>query len=163
MFLITIQSLGLLNLLLQVGNQREVLISIVQVFTTHTPDKGIVMSSGSRMDRPFGRQYSLVTLHPYVAGFVNFAHEVANCMFFGYFKIEVSFHTTAVHMCRHRIPYATRSKFRHTHLQLAGRQYLIHQHLIYITMVGTFQATHFSNYSISLRHFLIGIVAMSSQ
>ena len=44
-------------------------------------------------------------------------------MIFGNFEIEVGFHTTAVYVCRHRVPHTSRSEFRHTHLQLAGRQH----------------------------------------
>ena len=84
-------------------------------------------------------------------------------MLFGNLEIEVGFHTTAVYVGRHRVPYTSRSQFRHTHLQLAGGQHLIHQHLIDITVVGAFQRTHFSYYGIGFRHLTVGIIAMCSQ
>ena len=81
-------------------------------------------------------------------------------MIFRNLKVEIGFHTTAVNVRRHRVPHTARSKFRHTHLQLASGQYLINQHLIDITVIGAFQRTHFSHHRVFFRHFLIGIVAM---
>ena len=115
------------------------------------------------MDRPFGREHRLIAFHPDVARLAYFTHEMTDSVFFGNFEIEISLHTTAVHVGRHRVPYAARSKLGHTHLELAGRQYLVHQHLIDITMVGAFQRAHFSHYRIGFRHFAVGIVAMCSQ
>ena len=147
--------------LFQIGNQGEILVAVIQILAAHPPYKGIIVRSCGRVDRPFGRKDSLVALHPHMAGFVHLAHKVADSMVFRNLKVEISFHTAAVDVCRHCIPHTARSKFRHAHLQLAGRQHLIYQHLIDITVVGAFQRTHLSHYRISLRHFLVGIVAMS--
>ena len=98
-----------------------------------------------------------------MTGFVNLTHKVAHSMLFRYFKIEISLHTTAMDMCRHRIPHTSRSQFGHPHLQLTGGQHLIYQHLVDITMIRTFQRSHFSNYSIGFSHLFIGIIAMSGQ
>ena len=84
-------------------------------------------------------------------------------MVFGNFKVEISLHTTTVYVSRHGIPYTSRSKFRHTHLQLAGRKHLIHQHFIDVTMIGPFQRTHLGNDCIGFRHFAVRIVAVCSQ
>ena len=148
-------------MLFQIGNQGEILVAVIQILAAHPPYKGIIVRSCGRVDRPFGRKDSLVALHPHMTGFVYFAHKVANSMIFRNLKVEIGFHTTAVNVRRHRVPHTARSKFRHTHLQLASGQYLINQHLIDITVVGAFQRTHLSHYRISLRHFLVGIVAMS--
>ena len=84
-------------------------------------------------------------------------------MVFGNFKVKISLHTTTMYVSRHGIPYTSRSKFRHTHLQLAGRKYLIHQHFIDVTMIGPFQRTHLGNDCIGFRHFAVRIVAVCSQ
>ena len=115
------------------------------------------------MDRPFGRQNSLVAFHPDMTGFIHFAHEMADSLVFRDIEIEISFHTTAVHVRRHRVPYAARFQFRHTHLQLAGRKDLIDDHLVDVAVVGHFQRAHSGNHSVSLRYFFIRIVAMCSR
>ena len=40
--------------LLEVGDLAEVLVTVVEVLAAHAPDKGVVVGSGSGMDRPFG-------------------------------------------------------------------------------------------------------------
>ena len=76
----------------------------------------------------------------------------------GHLKVEISLHTTAVHVGRHRIPYTTSGKFGHTHLQLACGQHLINYHLVDIALVAHLKRTHVSHYSISLCYFLARIL-----
>ena len=57
----------------------------------------------------------------------------------------------------HRVPYAAGSQFRHTHLQLAGRQHLIDNHLVDITLVGHLEASHMCYYGVCFCNFLVGI------
>ena len=91
---------------------------------------------------------------------IDFAHEMAYRLLFRYLEIEIRFHTTAVHMRRHRIPYATRVEFGHAHLQLAGRQDLIDEHLVDITFVTHLEASHMGYDGIRFGYFLIRIGAM---
>ena len=109
---------------------------------------------------PFGRKYCFLAFHPYMACFGRFSHKVTDSVAFGNFKIEIGFHATAMCMGRHRIPNTPGLQFGHTHLQLTGFNNLTHQHFIDVSMIGTFERTHFGNDSIGFRYFFIGTVAM---
>ena len=63
-----------------------------------------------------------------------------------------------MHVCGHRVPYASHSKLCHPHLQLAGRQHFIHNHFIDSTMVRGLQRAEFHHDGIRFRHFLIRII-----
>ena len=139
---------------------KKVLISVVQVLTSHAPYKGIVMRGSGRVDAPFWREHRLLVMHPDMTRLLWLTHKMTDSLVLGQLEIEVSLHTTAMHMCRHRVPYAASSQFRHTHLKLTGRQHLIHQHLVDIALVACLQRSHVSHHSIRLRHLLTGICGM---
>ena len=96
-----------------------------------------------------------------MARLLDLAHEVAYSLVVGHLEVEVRFHTTAVNVCRHRVPHATRSKFGHTHLQLAGRQHLINEHLVDVAFVAHLEATHVRYHGIRLGDLLVRIGAVS--
>ena len=118
------------------------------------------MRGGSRVDAPFRREHRLLVMHPDMTRLLRFTHKVADGLVLGQLEVEICLHTTAMHMCRHRVPHATSSQFRHTHLQLTGGQHLIHQHLIDVTLVARLQRSHTSHHSIRLRHLTARIGAM---
>ena len=52
-FLILISSFLFLNLL-EVGDEAEVLVSVIEVLTAHAPYEGVVMGGSGGVDGPFG-------------------------------------------------------------------------------------------------------------
>ena len=81
-------------------------------------------------------------------------------MLLGYLKVKVSLHTTAVYVSRHGVPYTTGSQLGHTHLNLAGGEHLIDEHLVDVTVVGTLKRTHVGYYGIGLGHLLARIAGV---
>ena len=56
-------------------------------------------------------------------------------------------------MGRHRIPDAARLQFGHPHLQLAGGQYLLHDHPVNHTVVALLERAEFEDNGLFTRHF----------
>ena len=112
------------------------------------------------MDGPLGRKHRLVAAHPDVTRLVHLSHEVADSLVVGHLEVEVRLHTAAVHMCRHGVPHAARGELGHTHLQLAGRQHLIDEHLVNVALVAHLQTAHVRYNGISLGDQFVGIRAM---
>ena len=63
-------------------------------------------------------------------------------------------------MGRHGVPYASRGEFGHTHLQLAGGEHLVDDHLVDVALVAHLERTHVSHYSVLLGNLLAGIGGM---
>ena len=59
------------------------------------------------------------------------------------------------------VPYAARHQLGHAHLQLAGGEHLVYDHLVDVALVRSLQRTHVGDYGVGLRHLLVGIVAVS--
>src|SRR5574344_85192 len=91
---------------------------------------------------------------------VNLSHKVAYSLLFRNLEIEICFHTAAVNMCRHSVPHTSWSKFRHTHLNLTSREYLVHNHLVYVAFVACFESAEMCDDSIFLSYLLARILFM---
>ena len=115
------------------------------------------------VDRPFGREHGLIALHPDVARLVDFAHEVAHGLVLGHFEIEIGLHAARVHVCGHRVPHASGQQLGHAHLQLAGRQHLVHEHLVDVAVVRPFERTHVGHHGVGFGDLLVGVVAVCGQ
>ena len=60
----------------------------------------------------------------------------------------------------HRVPHAAGQQLGHAHLQLAGRQHLIDDHLVDVAVVRTLERTHVGHHGVGLRDLLVGVVAV---
>ena len=68
-----------------------------------------------------------------------------------------------MHVRGHRVPHASGQQLGHAHLQLAGRQHLVHEHLVDVAVVRPFERTHVGHHGVGLRDLLVGVVAVCGQ
>ena len=66
---------------------------------------------------------------------------MADCLILRNFKVEINLHTSLVSVSRHGVPGAARLKFRHTHLELASWNNLLHEHPVDDAMVALFESS----------------------
>ena len=85
---------------------------------------------------------------------------MAHGLVFGHFEIEIGLHAARVHVRGHRVPHASGQQLGHAHLQLAGRQHLIDDHLVDIPVVRPFERAHVSHHGVGFRDLLVGVVAV---
>src|SRR5665811_1564242 len=92
----------------------DIHISVIEIFSCHTPDKCIIRCSRSAVDTPGWGKHCLFILHPYMPGLIRLAHKMTDSMLFRNFKIKICFHPSVMCMYRHSVPDTSLFKLSHS-------------------------------------------------
>ena len=90
------------------------------VLSAHSPDERIILRSDTGVDRPRGRNNSLLVMHNDMSCFLGLAHHMKYRVVSAHIEIEVNLHTSVMGVARHGVPVRANLKLGKTHSKLAG-------------------------------------------
>ena len=141
---IDIYDLQIFDLLFDVDDGNVVLVVIVEVLASHTPDEGVVVGACGSVHRPLGRHDGLLVVQPYVAALLGLTHDVTDGLSVGQVEVVVSLDAATVGVRRHGVPDGTGVELCQTELQLAGAflEHVVDDELVDGAVVGFLDGSH---------------------
>ena len=107
------------ELLLDVAHLNDILVVVVKILASHTPNKSVIISGRCCMNRPFGRHDGLFVVKPNDTAFLRFAHNMANSLSIRKVEVVVCLNATTMRVRWHCVPHTTLLQLCQTHLKLA--------------------------------------------